>query len=150
MFADTVYKIVAGEAKPFLTGEQMPAPNGLLIHDEELIVASWGEGFDHKAGTTKAPGHLYSYNLKTKERHTLTKEPLGNLDGLENDGSGGYYVSDWVAGKVYHVAADRTATPILTGFKGAADIGVIEAKGLLIVPRMGEDKVTAFELESLR
>ncbi len=79
----------------------------------------------------------------------LTKQPLGNLDGLENDGSGGYYVTDHVGGLVYQVQADGTANAILGGFKGAADIGMIDGKSVILVPRMGEDKLTAYDLEQL-
>ena len=38
---------------------------------------------------------------------------------------------------------------ILGGFKGAADIGMIDGKSIILVPRMGEDKLTAYDLEQL-
>ncbi len=94
-------------------------------------------------------GKLVGYDLKSKEKTELTKQPLGNLDGLENDGSGGYYVTDHVGGLLYHVQADGTAIAILGGFKGAADIGIIDGKSVILVPRMGEDKLTAYDLEQL-
>ena len=43
------------------------------------------------------------------------------MDGLENDGSGGYYVSDHVAGLLYKVEADGTANAILGGFTEPSD-----------------------------
>jgi hypothetical protein len=66
------------------------------------------------------------------------------LDGVELDGSGGYFVSDWMTSKVYRVTSTGEATAVISGLKGPADIGVIDSKGLLLVPRMLEDKVTAY------
>lgn len=148
-FASKIFVVKDGKPEVWLTEKEVSHPNGLLVHDQELVVASWGEGMDTKTWATKAPGKLVMYDLKSKEKTELTKAPLGNLDGLENDGSGGYYVSDHVGGIVYHVDADGTATAILGGFKGAADLGMIDGKSVILVPRMGEDKLTAYDLEQL-
>jgi hypothetical protein len=148
-FASKVYVVEDGKPSVWLNETQVMHPNGLLVHDQELVVASWGEEMDTKTWGTKQPGKLVTYDLKSKEKTELTKQPLGNLDGLENDGSGGYYVSDHVGGIVYQVAADGTANAILSGFKGPADIGMIDGKSVLLVPRMGEDKLTAYDLEQL-
>ena len=144
-----VYVVKEGKASVWLTDKEVSFPNGLLVHDQELVVASWGEGMDIKTWEVKALGKLVAYDLKSKEKMELTKQPLGNLDGLGNDGSGGYYVSDHVAGIVYHVQADGAANAILGGFKGPADIGLIDGKAVILVPRMGEDKLTAYDLEQL-
>jgi sugar lactone lactonase YvrE len=155
MLASTVHQIKNSKATLFLTAKECPHPNGLLVHDNELIVASWGEELDPNTFGVKKLGKLLSFTLtdngehKAKQMTELTKQPLGNLDGLENDGSGGYYVSDWIAGKVWHVTADGNADLILQGLKNSADIGLIESKSMLLVPRMGEDKLTAYDLNSL-
>lgn len=148
-FASKVYIVEDGKPSIWLNETQVNHPNGLLVHDQELVVASWGEGMDTKTWATKQPGKLVAYDLKSKEKLELTKQPLGNLDGLENDGSGGYYVTDYVAGIVYHVEADGAANAILGGFRGPADIGMIDGKSVILVPRMGEDKLTAYDLEQL-
>jgi outer membrane protein assembly factor BamB len=148
-FGSKVYVVEDGKSSVWLNETQVTHPNGLLVHDQELVVASWGEGMDTKTWGTKQPGKLVAYDLKSKEKTEITKQPLGNLDGLENDGSGGYYVSDHVAGIVYHISADGAADAILGGFKGAADLGLIDGKSVLLLPRMGEDKLTAYDLEQL-
>lgn len=148
-FASKIYVVKDGKPEVFLTEKEVTHPNGILVHDQELVVASWGEGMDTKTWATKAPGKLVMYDLKSKEKTELTKAPLGNLDGLENDGSGGYYVTDHTGGLVYQIAPDGTPNAILGGFKGAADIGMIDGKSVLLVPRMGEDKLTAYDLEQL-
>jgi sugar lactone lactonase YvrE len=148
-FASKVYIVEDGKPSVWLDETKVTHPNGILVHDQELVVASWGEGMDTKTWATKAPGKLVTYDLKSKEKTELTKQPLGNLDGLENDGSGGYYVTDHVAGLIYKVEADGTANAILGGFKGPADIGMIDGKSVILVPRMGEDKLTAYDLEQM-
>ena len=148
-FASKVFVVEDGKPTVWLNETQVTHPNGLLVHDQELVVASWGEEMDTKTWATKQPGKLVTYDLKSKEKTELTKQPLGNLDGLENDGSGGYYVTDHVGGLLYHVEADGTANAILGGFQGAADIGMIDGKSVILVPRMGEDKLTAYDLEQL-
>ncbi len=97
-------------------------------------------------GSTKVAGQLMTFDLKTKERKFLTPEPLGNLDGIELDEHGHYLVSDWFNGKVFHVTADGKATTLLSMKQGTADHAYIAEKRLLILPRMMEDKLTAYEL----
>ena len=148
-FGSKIYVVKDGKPEVFLSEKEVTHPNGILVHDQELVVACWGEEMDTKTWATKAPGKLVMYDLKSKEKTELTKAPLGNLDGLENDGSGGYYVTDHTAGLVIHIDPDGTPNAILGGFKGAADIGMIDGKSVLLVPRMGEDKLTAYDLEQL-
>ncbi|MGC4005220.1 MAG: hypothetical protein QM811_19710 [Pirellulales bacterium] len=147
MQGDAIHFLKDGKAKVWVAGKDVPHPNGLLVHDDELVVAGWGEAVDPTTGATKELGKLYAFDLKSKERIEILRQPLGNLDGLENDGSGGYYVSDYVAGKVYQIGADGSAFLLLQGFQGAADIGVVESKGLLLVPRTDENTLTAYEIE---
>jgi sugar lactone lactonase YvrE len=146
MLANRIYRIAEGRPAVFAEGEHLESPNGLLVHDRQLIVAAWGTGIDPSTFGVKTPGRLYALDLKTKDKTLITPQPLGNLDGVENDGSGGYFVSDWVAGKVYRISAEGEAAVILQGFRGAADLGIVEGEGLLLVPRMLEDKVTAYDV----
>ena len=144
MRAEKIFTVKNGKIGGFVKGEITEAPNGLLYHDGKLIVAGWGKGVKDDLSTT-GPGHLFSFDIATKKKTLITKTPLGNLDGLEVLPGGDYLVSDWVAGKVYRVSAkDGKATTLLEGFKGAADIGYIAEQKLLLVPRMMENRVTAF------
>jgi sugar lactone lactonase YvrE len=138
-----IYRLHDGKMEVFAEGDQLESPNGLLIRGDKLIVASWGLTRDWK---TKVPGNLYSIDLKTKQKTPITKRPTGNLDGLEMDTDGDYLVSDWVAGKLFRIKQDGSSTLLLQGFKGSADIGFVARSRTLIVPRMGENKLTAYEL----
>jgi hypothetical protein len=110
-------------------------------------VAGWGIGTDPATFATQTPGRLYYLDLKTKAKTPVTPSPLGHLDGLEQDRDGGFLVSDWMAGKVFRVTGDGKATVILEGFKNSADIGYLPRQRQVIVPRMGEDAVSAYEVK---
>jgi sugar lactone lactonase YvrE len=140
-----IYRIADGKVETFAEGADLESPNGLLIHEGKLFVASWGTGLAAD-WSTKTLGRIYYFDLKTKQRTAFLSKPLGNLDGLESDGKGGFYVSDWKAGKVFTVSAKGETKQILSGFKGAADIGFDPINGTLIVPRMGENIVSGFDI----
>lgn len=143
--ANTIYKIKDGKPEVFVSGGEWEAPNGLGIYSGRLIVAGWGTGVDDNLGT-KGPGSIYSINLTSKVRTSLSN-PIGHLDGFELGWKGldGFLVSDWIAGKVYAVHKSQW-TPLIEGLKGAADIGTIPSKALLLVPEMGASHVRAYNI----
>ncbi|MBI4348892.1 MAG: hypothetical protein HY553_18790 [Elusimicrobia bacterium] len=138
-----VYRLEKAGLVAFLEGDALESPNGLAIRGDALYVAGWGPGIGPD-WSSKAPGRLLSFGLKTKTRREHS-QPLGNLDGLEWAGDH-WLVSDWVAGKVYRVDGNGAAELLLEGLKGAADIGFDRKTRLLIVPRMNENAVSAYKL----
>ena len=136
-----------GKVTTLVEGEQTESPNGLFVDGALLMIATWGTEMDANWGTT-LPGRLLALDLDSKKIHETTpRERIGNLDGLEKTTGGEWIVSDWMAGKVMHLTEAGEVKEILSGFKGAADIGYIPEKQLLIVPRMNENKVTAYSLK---
>ena len=73
--------------------------------------------------------------------------PVGNLDGIEPDGSGGYLVTDWMNGVLFRIAADGKATKLLSMNKGAADLGVVPDQKLALIPMMMDGTVVAYKVE---
>ena len=139
--ASKIYVIEERKPAVFLSGDELQGPNGLLVTGKKLLVAAWGlAGEDW---STKIPGGLYAIDLDTRKITPITQEPLGNLDGLEIAASGDYLVSDWSQGKVFRVKPDGGSRVLFSGFKGAADIGYVPEKDLLVVPRMQENAVWA-------
>lgn len=67
-------------------------------------------------------------------------------DGIESDGRGGYPVSDWVVGGVFDIAPDGSSERLLDLDQGSADIEVMHAEGLLVMPMMNDGKVVAYRL----
>lgn len=144
MMNNKIHQVVNNTVGTFVEGPHLEAPNGLLVKANKLIVASWGK--PEPDFSTKVPGRLMQIDLKTKEIDYITKKPLGNLDGLEIDLQGNYLVSDWRAGKVFSVTPESKVRELFTGMKGAADIGFIPETQTLVIPRMGENQITAFNL----
>jgi hypothetical protein len=141
-FGGKIYQVKNGEVTVFAEGEVAESPNGLLVDGGRLLVAGWGSS----DGEKKALGKLFALSLAKKEKTLITRQPLGNLDGLEVVGRNSYVVSDWMAGKIFYVGADGTANLLIQLPQGAADIAYLADRRLLIVPQMMENKVTAFDL----
>ncbi len=130
----------------WLEDARLENPNGLKVAGDKLIVATWGvmaEDF-----STTVPGHLLAVDLASKEIADFgDPKPVGNLDGLEPDGAGGWYVSDWMAGGLYHVGPDGRAEQILDLEQGSADIGIIPGDKIVLVPMMMQGTVVAYQVE---
>lgn len=132
----------------FAEGPELENPNGLLVDGDKLILGGWGTGIKSDF-TVETPGRLLALDLKTKKVTPITPKPLGNLDGIERDGQGGYTVTDWKAGKVFHVAKNGDSKLILALPQGTADHAYLIQQKLLILPRMMENCVTAYDLSKI-
>lgn len=145
MMANRIYAVKNGKADVFAEGAQLEFPNGLLVEGDRLIVAGWGS--QPKADfTTDVPGHLFALNLQTKAKTLITRMPVGNLDGVESDGRGGYVVSDYIAGRLFQVSSTGESREIGRFGAGAADIGVVPDADLVVVPHMNDNKVAAYPI----
>lgn len=143
-----VYMVRQGRVAVFAEGPELECPNGLLVDEGRLILGGWGVGIKDDFSTTKL-GRLLSIDIATGKVAALTPQPLGNLDGVERDGAGGYVVTDWRAGKVFHVAKTGEAKLVLALPQGAADHAVLLDTKTLILPRMLENRVTAYDLRAI-
>jgi len=147
MMGNKIYAVKDGAATVFIDSAMLEFPNGLLIDGDRLIVANWGK--PEADFTTKVPGRLMAFNLASKERTLIGSASFGNIDGVESDGRGGLVISDYLKGTVMQVNAAGEST-LLREFKpGAADIGFVASKGVLIVPHMNENQVAAYDVMSL-
>jgi hypothetical protein len=145
MMASRIYAIKDGKATVFAEGEELEYPNGLFVDGERLIVGGWGK--PEADFSTKVPGHLYMLDLKTKQKTLITKQPLGNIDGVEQEARGGFLVTDYMAGKLIQVAPDGTSRLVRQFKPGLADIAFLYAQGdVLIAPHMNENTVAAYDL----
>ena len=141
-----VIRIVDGRPTRFLEGEEIQHPNGLLIEGDQIILAGWGKGFNDDF-TTDTPGQLLRVDLKTKQITAVTPKPTGNLDGVEADGEGGYLVTDWMTGNLFHVDQTGESRVIKKFPKGLADQAYLVDRQLLILPEMLEATLTAYRLK---
>jgi hypothetical protein len=144
MLASRIYQLKDDKVTVLAEGEDLEYPNGLLYEKGALIVGGWGK--PEADFSTKVPGRLYRLDLATKKKTLITKQPTGNLDGVEADGSGGYVVTDWLAGKVLHVTSTGDVKVLRTFKQGAADHAYLPKTKSLILPHMMENRVGAYDL----
>ncbi len=146
MFDPKIYAIKGDNFQVLLSGADLESPNGLFVKDGALYVTGWGVGIKPDFSTAK-DGGLYSIDFKTKKikRHSGV---LGKLDGLEFETGDTWLVTDWMKGDVFRYnAKTRKKTMLLQGLKGAADIGYIADKKVLLVPEMNASKLHAYQLD---
>lgn len=142
----SIYRLSKGKFGLWLQDEQLASPNGLLIEGDQLIVGNWGNMTDGFA--TAIAGHLKSITLSNKKIKSLGDgSPAGNLDGVESDGNGDYFVTDWMAGKLLHITASGIATTLLVLGQGSADHTVLLPQGLVIIPMMMSGYVVAYKIK---
>ncbi len=143
-----IYGIKDGKTAVFAEGEQLEHPNGLFAEGERLVVGGWGS--EPAADfSTKVKGNLYSLDLKTKKKTLITKKPLGNIDGVEQEARGGYLVTDYLAGAVIQVSPAGEPRVVRTFKPGLADHTFLYAQGdILIAPHMNENTVGAYDISA--
>jgi len=146
MLTDAIYRLAAGKFSLWVRSPLLASPNGVLAEKDRLVVGSWGvmtNGFE-----TKVPGHLVtvSYN-KGIVAPLGDGTPIGNIDGVEPDGKGRYFVTDWMAGKLLLVSPTGEAVPVMDLGQGSADLTFIEDDRILIVPLMKEGRLVAYQVD---
>ncbi|MCH2125515.1 MAG: hypothetical protein MK165_12020 [Pirellulaceae bacterium] len=145
MLASKVYKYHNDELSVYLEGSLIESPNGLLVSDGQLILGAWGLNIQEDF-STQILGRLIEIDMTTLKRRVITTKPTGNLDGVESDGLGGYTVTDWRAGKVFHIAGNGTTRTLLEFDMGAADHAFLIDSKTLILPHMMDNTLTAYDL----
>jgi len=131
-FTDTIYRLnTFGQLTKWLYSPKLQAPNGLHYEKGQLIVGSWGHPTD--GWSAAEVGHLKTISLKTKKIKSLgSGKAVGNLDGVESDGKGAYYVADWVGGKLLHIQRNGYFKEVLKLSQGVADHEIIHDKNIII------------------
>jgi sugar lactone lactonase YvrE len=148
MLTDAIYRYQPGVSKGlelWVRDPRLAGPNGVLAEKDRLVVASWGHmtnGFE-----TDVPGHLVTVTLRTHGIATLGNgAPVGNLDGLEPDGHGNYFVTDWMAGKLLVVAPSGDFITVRSIGEGAADLTYLDEDKILVIPVMKEGRLICYEV----
>jgi DNA-binding beta-propeller fold protein YncE len=146
-FGNRIYVIRDGQPSVFFEGDSIMLPNGVLVDGERLLVASDGRPARDGSGI---PAKLLGIDLRTKQVTEIAKGPIGTPDGVERDGRGGYVLSDVAGGRILHVAPNGDVRPLAQLDAQPADIAFIPDKHLLIVPHLGLNRVSAYELPDLK
>ena len=139
---NALYVLDGEEFSVWLKDEALAQPNGLLVEKDRLVVAAWGED----EGESPVLGHLKTVDYETKAIEALGDgTPVGNLDGIEPDGQGNYFVTDWVAGALYRVKPSGEAEQLLDLNEGSADLEV--RAGQVLIPIMMDGEVRAWRID---
>jgi sugar lactone lactonase YvrE len=157
-FGNRIFAIKDGKASVFFEGDSILLPNGVLVDGNRLIVASDGRPARGGGG---APARLVAIPLDrgsiavaqdpTPARRVtlLTTSPIGTPDGVERDGRGGYLVSDVAGGRILQVTPAGEVRVLRQVAAQPADIAFIAARGLLVVPHLGLNRVSAYDLSDV-
>ncbi len=131
--SDAVYAIEKGKLRPLAKSKELGQPNGVLPTDKGLLVATMGTN------------EIYRLE-KDGKRKDVTTVPEGGLDGLVAVGDT-IFVSSWKASGIYRGQIGGKFEIAIPNVKGAADIGYDKKRSRLIVPRLTEDVVEAYEIK---
>ena len=145
-----IYEIIDQKATIWLESEGLQNPNGLWIHDNALVVASWGPMTNLATFETKHPGTLMRVDLETKTIKPVGKgKPIANFDGVVAVGDG-YFATDWTGGRLLSISADGEVKVVLSGFNQLADLG-FDADGMRLgMPVMKDNRFIILSLESIK
>ena len=146
-FANRVWMVRNGVASLFSDAPQLQLPNGILVDGSKVIVATDGSTGRNGGGT---PGSLFAIDIASKAITQVTTKSIGTPDGLESDGNGGYITSDVAGGRLFHITANGDVRQIRTLDRQPADIAYISARKLLVVPHLGLNRVSAYDLSDLK
>ncbi len=145
MVGNSIYRLSDNQLELWIKDDDLPGPNGLLVRDGKLLVATWGvmtKGF-----STSVAGHLKTVSLDSKKISSLgSGAVVGNLDGLESDGNNSFFVTDWMAGSLFRINSSGDADLLLDLNKGSADHEYIQSKGLVVIPMMLDGKIAAYKV----
>lgn len=123
-----------GQTGIWVENEQLMGPNGIIYHDNSLLIASF------------SGQRLFSMDPVQLDLTTIANE-IGAGDGILITSSGDTIVSDF-GGKIFQLN-DQQAQLIIdlsTINENAADIAWAERPGLLLVPTFFGNTVRAFKL----
>jgi sugar lactone lactonase YvrE len=146
-FQNRVYVVRNGAASVFVESPKLELPNGILVDGNKLIVATDGRQGRGGGGT---PGSLFAVDIASREITQITTQSIGTPDGLESDGRGGYIVADVGGGRIFQVSASGEARQIRQLDRQPADISYVPSRKLLLVPHLGLNRVSAYDLSDLR
>ena len=142
---NTIWRLKDGAFEPWLASDELDGPNGLLVQDGKLIVASLGKL--QSVGQEQEISGLFAVNLEDQSIEPLAKgKAIGNLDGLEPLEPGVYLVTDWASGALYKISAQGNVTELIDLNQGSADLSYLPETKMVLIPMMLDDTLAAYQL----
>ncbi len=126
---NSIYRLKDGALTQWIQSDELKFANGLHADGKYLFVAGFYlRRIDVATGEITNPG---------------TDERLEDLESIEPDGAGGYFITQIGAKPIMHRSSSGTLSSILRRDTFSADVDFVAEKGLLIVPS-GENMVVGF------
>lgn len=122
----------SGNISQWLHAGGLDRPNGLLVSEGDLYVASWG---------SEDPGHFLKVDIKTKEIQQITHSGIGNLDGIQKISHGSFYISDWATGTIYKVKTNGSIEEVVKTAKSSGDILFLKDSAELVIPMNHQNEI---------
>jgi hypothetical protein len=143
---NTIWRLKDGLFEPWFANDVLNGPNGLLVQDGKLIVASFGKLPGE--GQKQELGGLLAVDIEKQAVSTIgTNDKLGNLDGLQALAPGIYLVTDWAAGGLYRIDAKGKFERLIKLGKGSADFLYFPDTKLALIPIMLSNPLVAYTLD---
>ena len=143
---NTIWRLKDGTFEPWCANDVLNGPNGLLVQDGKLIVASFGKLPGE--GQRQELGGLLAVDIEKQAVSTVgNNNKLGNLDGLQTLAPGSYLVTDWAAGALYRIDAKGKFDRFLKLGKGSADFVYFPDRKLVLIPVMLSNSLVAYTLD---
>jgi len=146
MMDNVIYRLEGENFSSWVKSGVLDNPNGLFAEEDRIVIGSWGpisEGFN-----TTRPGNLKTATMDGQTLADLgSGTPIGNLDGVEGDGNGNYFVTDWMNGKLLFVRPDGSFEELLDLNQGSADLAYVPSLGLIVIPMMNDNRVVGYKVE---
>ena len=117
--------------------------NGLYAMKDHIIIAA-GDS-DNKKPHKNRYLQVVSYDGKSINPFS-DKTGLGGLDGVEPDSKGGFFLTDWSAGKFMHYNKAKGLQLIKQLGKGTADLEYVSEENIVYLPVMVSHELKAYSV----
>lgn len=134
----SIYKMNdSGMVEEWLSTPDLERPNGLFTTPDFILVAAWGDDQN---------GNILKIDRNTKEITRISKEGIGNLDGIQPKNNGEYYISDWATGKIYTIDMDGKLTEEFISGKSSGDILYLREENKLYLPMNHQNELWIYDM----
>jgi hypothetical protein len=137
-----IYRVNPANNSFNLMTTTVKTPNGIIYDgaNNRCIFVTWGNN---------AP--IQAMSLADSTISTLLTTSLSNVDGINKDVNGNYYVSAWGTNALYRVDPSFTTAPVsvMTGLSGPADLGANTAGDSIAIPNSNSTTVVFYVISGL-